>query len=170
MAVTKCDKGHFYDSDKYDSCPHCLNPQPVRRRMPEINQTMFLGSQGKDEKTIGLFRLDKGCDPVVGWLVCMSGKEKGRDYRLNAGRNFLGRDAANSIAIVEDETVNRQNQCSIIYEPVKSEFILLAGQSGDILVDGCPVRENIVLKGEEEIQIGGGTYIFIPFCKEGRRW
>lgn len=170
MAVSKCDNGHFYDTEKYESCPHCKNPLPVKRRMPELDKTMFLDGQGKDERTVGVFRLDKGCDPVVGWLVCIGGKERGRDYRLHAGRNFLGRDAANGIAVVEDETVNRQNQCSIVFEPVRGEFILLAGQSGDILVNGNPVRESVLLTGEEELQIGSGTYVFIPFCREGRRW
>lgn len=25
MKVVKCEKGHFYDADKYDQCPHCIN-------------------------------------------------------------------------------------------------------------------------------------------------
>ncbi|MGN1194013.1 MAG: FHA domain-containing protein [Acutalibacteraceae bacterium] len=27
--VTKCMNGHFYDADRYDSCPYCGNQQPV---------------------------------------------------------------------------------------------------------------------------------------------
>ena len=23
MKLTKCDKGHFYDADKYPECPYC---------------------------------------------------------------------------------------------------------------------------------------------------
>lgn len=170
MAVIQCDKGHFYDSNKFPSCPHCANPVPIRRKSLDLSHTMFLGAGAKDEKTVGVFRVNQGGDPVTGWLVCVEGKERGRDYRLHAGRNFLGRDAGNSIAIVEDESVDRQNQCSIVYEPVQNEFILLAGQSGDILVNEQPVRESVVLTGDEVIAIGEGRYVFVAFCREERKW
>lgn len=35
MKVTKCEKGHFYDGEKYVKCPHCeqkINEEPVRQR------------------------------------------------------------------------------------------------------------------------------------------
>ena len=25
MKVVKCDKNHYYDADKYETCPHCKN-------------------------------------------------------------------------------------------------------------------------------------------------
>lgn len=25
MNVVKCDKNHYYDADKYETCPHCKN-------------------------------------------------------------------------------------------------------------------------------------------------
>ena len=30
-------------------------------------------------------------DPVVEWLVCIDGPEKGRDYRIRSGNNYIGR-------------------------------------------------------------------------------
>ncbi|MDO4176824.1 MAG: hypothetical protein Q4D99_05035 [Bacillota bacterium] len=32
MKVVQCEKGHFYDADKYDQCPHCLNGLKKVRR------------------------------------------------------------------------------------------------------------------------------------------
>lgn len=35
MKVTKCEKGHFYDGEKYEKCPHCeqkINEEPIRQR------------------------------------------------------------------------------------------------------------------------------------------
>lgn len=32
--VTKCMNGHFYDADRYDSCPYCGNQQPIANSAP----------------------------------------------------------------------------------------------------------------------------------------
>lgn len=42
-------------------------------------------------QTIALVQKEMGIDPVVGWLVCISGAEKGRDYRIHSDNNFIGR-------------------------------------------------------------------------------
>lgn len=45
MNVIKCDSGHFYDSDKYDRCPHCgaaasTGNAPMSRRIEERNEQL----------------------------------------------------------------------------------------------------------------------------------
>ena len=47
-------------------------------------------------RTVGLIRKRTGLDPVVGWLVCIAGPDKGRDYRIHSERNFLGREGCDS--------------------------------------------------------------------------
>lgn len=42
-------------------------------------------------RTIGYYSPVRGNDYVTGWLVCVKGPEKGRDYRLHHGFNRLGR-------------------------------------------------------------------------------
>lgn len=37
--------------------------------------------------------------PVVGWLVCTDGVNKGTDYRLHQGRNFIGRSPEMDVCI-----------------------------------------------------------------------
>ena len=39
MKLTRCDQGHFYDADKYTSCPHCqASPadDPSQKTMPSV--------------------------------------------------------------------------------------------------------------------------------------
>ena len=40
---------------------------------------------------MGIIKKKIGIDPAVGFLVCVSGPHRGADYKLVAGRNFIGR-------------------------------------------------------------------------------
>ncbi|MDL2217616.1 FHA domain-containing protein [Christensenellaceae bacterium OttesenSCG-928-M15] len=191
MAVIRCENGHFFDGAKYEECPHCKNPLPKNRQgladamtvaqwsMPSIENRagvnkrhieMQLGRNKQDEKTVGIFKTAQGIDPVVGWLVATGGKEKGRDYRLHTGRNFIGRGINMDIALVDDERISRENHCSIVFEPNKAKFLLVTGESEGVEVNGSGVMGSRELLGEEEIQIGASKFVFIPYCREDRKW
>jgi len=192
MAVERCVNGHFYDNAKFSECPHCKNELPVNTRMglnegktmfgpsipdvaaaamrPQVRIDMGGAPVGpKDEKTVGVFRTQKGYDPVVGWLVCIDGGDKGRDYRLHVGRNFIGRSMKSDIALIDDERISRDDHCSIIFEPKKCVYAIVRGE-GEVLVGGLPLGGSQTLTGDEVIEIGASSFVFIPFCKEGRLW
>lgn len=191
MAVVRCEKGHFYDDEKYPDCPHCGGDLPANPRRglgdemtvfggalsspppaarPKMHVDMGAMSGVQDEKTVGIFRTEKGRDPVVGWLVCTGGRELGRDFRLHAGRNYIGRAVKSDVALVDDERVSRDDHCSIVYEPRKSSFHLVRGEGEEVLVNGQRLQDSLQLAGDEEIEIGGSLFVFVPFCKEGRTW
>ncbi len=49
MNVIKCNKGHYYDSEKYKNCPHCLNMKDITKVInsknpTEDNVTMLINS------------------------------------------------------------------------------------------------------------------------------
>ena len=83
MKLTKCENGHFYDSDKYPECPYC-NTDLLRDR--SIVRT------GEAEQPAAV-ETAAPAGPVTGWLVVLDGPAKGRDLRLGVGRSFLGLDA-----------------------------------------------------------------------------
>ncbi len=191
MAVLQCVKGHYYDGDKFAECPHCKNPPPAVRRgigeglteyrpskpspagpAPRGQIAIDLGGPPKpgDERTVGVFRTEKGHDPVVGWLVCVRGREAGRDWRLHAGRNFVGRAMNSDIALVDDERITRENHCSIVFEPRQGLFMLARGLGDGVVVNGERLADSRQLCGDEVLEIGSSAFVFIPFCKEGRTW
>lgn len=190
MAVIKCANGHFYDGAKFPECPHCNQEGNTGKAALNEEKTMFLkeeltgsrpkaekklleyamGQNKKDERTVGFYRSQKGGNPVAGWLVCINGTEWGRDFRIYAGKNKIGRALSMDIMLADDLSVARENHCFLIFEPKKIQFILQKGQGDQVLVDGARLEEILILKGDEEIQIGDSTYIFVPFCREGRGW
>ena len=52
-----------------------------------------------DEVTVALVSKSSGIDPVCGWLVCVEGPDKGRDFRIKTERNFIGRSTSMDIVI-----------------------------------------------------------------------
>lgn len=192
MAVAQCAQGHYYDNEKYGECPHCKSDLPATPRRGISDAQTMLGSSlpgvaeaamrqkvrvdmgpapaGADEKTIGIFRTEKGYDPVVGWLVCVDGKEKGRDFRLHTGRNYVGRALKSDIALVDDEGVSREDHCSVVFEPKSGGFHLLRGLGEGVVINGQRLQDAHALAADDELEIGGSRFVFVPFCGEGRSW
>ena len=193
MNITQCENGHFYDDEKNSECPHCKEKAEVSLAtlgiVPRSNnlndeKTTFgpsaaqgsekirveMGSSApKDEKTVGIFRSQKGYDPVTGWLVCTSGVERGRDYRLHVGRNFIGRAIESDIALIDDSEISRRNHCSIVYEPQQSRFMIVRGD-GETKINGEALGESRVLCGDDILEMGASCFTFIAFCREDRTW
>ena len=67
---------------------------------------MFRKQAEQSNKTVAVFRQQHGIDPVVGWLVCINGPEKGNDYRLKAKINTIGRGEGNDVCVKGDKTIS----------------------------------------------------------------
>lgn len=61
MKMQRCPKGHYYDADKYDSCPSCKNDE---------NQTQGFDPNGGngdgDDRTVGSLKVEKEHDKQKG--------------------------------------------------------------------------------------------------------
>jgi hypothetical protein len=126
--------------------------------------------KSEDGKTVRFYDTKIGIDPVVGWLVCISGPEKGRDYRLHEGRNFIGRLAKMDVCIVDDDQIQRNNHATLIFEPRKCEFILTLGEGADVTLNGAPLAGPERIKDHDVIRLGQTTLEFVAYCKGGSRW
>lgn len=175
MAVAKCDKGHFYDDTKYQSCPHCASGVPANPPVGEIRietggPQLRQGARQDNEGVTVALRKQRGVDPVAGWLVCVEGPERGRDYRVFTGRNFVGRAPKSSICIADDPEISREDHCSVIFEPLKCQFLLAPGSGTNTYINGKRLDIATLLQSDDEIRIGGSMFVFVPYCKEGRKW
>jgi hypothetical protein len=181
MAKQKqCDKGHYYDPKKYSSCPYCgvpgLDVQPAGPSEVEDTVTVGQGDESRagvdsDEVTVGVFRKDLGMDPVVGWLVCIEGQDRGRDYRIRSEKNFIGRSEKMHICIHGDETISRENHAIVSYNPRSHSFKLLPGESrGLVYLNKEEVDIPKTLQPYDEIEMGKTKLIFVPLCGEQFTW
>ncbi len=193
MNLTRCSNGHFYDSDKYRTCPHCTGNKGVANNditmpiRPDDTETVELVSNltevgnatqslsevvNDDQKTISYASQVIGAEPVVGWLVITKGNDLGLDFRLKTGRNFIGRSASMDIALKNDKTVSREKHGIVVYDPKSCSYIVQPGTSKEL----CYLNDEVVLSPEklkayDIITVGETNLLFIPLCsKDGFNW
>lgn len=110
-------------------------------------------------------------DPVVGWLVCIEGPEKGRDWRLHAERNFIGRAPNMDVAIAGDETVSRDRHAILTFDPKKREFWVQPGEStGMVYLNGAAIYVPQPLRDHDIIELGHTKLVFVPFVSLNFQW
>jgi hypothetical protein len=121
--------------------------------------------------TVGAFSKSTAFDPVVGWLVCVKGVNKGRDYRLHSDLNKVGRDPSMDVCLEGDDTVSRENHCQIAFSPRSKAFNVVPGDGRNLIYrNGRDVLTATELQAYDCLDIGEGSFLFIPFCSDRFDW
>lgn len=198
MEMKRCERGHYYDASIHGSCPYCKSsnndtgktvamvagstmavsdeaaPDSIPASIPNMTRPIFAAVQsaGDDEgRTVALIQSDMGIDPVVGWLVCVGGKEKGRDYRIHSDNNYIGRSEKMDICIRGDETISRENQAVITYDTNDNNYYFSPGDGRTIVrVNGKAIFQTVELKAYDRIVIGKTELLFMSLCGENFEW
>ena len=122
-------------------------------------------------KTVGVFKKSMKIEPVVGWLVCIEGADKGKDFSILAKNNSIGRGESMDICIKGDTTISRENQARIAYDEKNNAFHLIPGESANNIYIGTePIYVPTVLEENTVIEIGETKLMFVPFCGERFLW
>lgn len=155
---------------KGDTLP--VNPQPSKWADADDYKTAgYVSDQYNPTMPVGYDTSNQVIRPVTGWLVCVEGAEKGRDYRLHAEMNYIGRNKSNDVVLSSDPTVSRERHALIAYDN-REKMFFFAPANGSSLVrqNGRPVLSTVELKSGDRLEIGSGIYLFIPLCGETFEW
>lgn len=187
MAIVQCSRNHYYDDERNTSCPYCEKFNNAIAPESGINEqlTSYVDPSEYDdnaqltegygdsvyeyEKTIGVFWDETQNLLTTGWLVCVEGSQKGKNYTIHAGRNFAGRSLDMDIVLSDDNSIAREKHFSVVYEPKSIAFYLVCGEGNTYLNNEAVVSQKEMFDGDI-IQAGNSKYLFVPFCKEGRDW
>lgn len=134
--------------------------------------TSFIRSKGlePDAATIGVFKKKRQFSPVVAWLACVVGPERGKSYIVKPGVNIVGRADNMHIVIKGDDTISRVDHAEIEYDADANLFYLVRRRNAEVKVNGQRVREPEELKPFDTIQFGDSLFIFVPLCSEKFKW
>lgn len=138
-----------YDTDQYVHVPGGLDP---------------------DAPTVGGFRKKTRFAPIVGWLVCVDGSERGKDYRIRPGINLVGRSDTSDIVIKGDDTISRVEHAEVEYDPEENAYYLVRKKNPEVRLNGTKVREPKRISAYDVIQFGEMAFLFIPLCSEKFQW
>jgi hypothetical protein len=182
--MIQCNAGHFFEESKHTSCPYCAVPLDLGSPNPTVpaptgghesaktvplRQAPAAGPQ--PGATRRLVEEQLGIDPVVGWLVCIEGPDRGRDYRIRSENNFIGRDVSMDIAIAGDDTISRQKHATLAFEPGQKTFWLLPGEGRGLnYVNDKMVMSPVQLAPRDVIRIGKTRLMLVPFVDDSFTW
>lgn len=195
MNLIKCNKGHYYDGDKFPNCPHCAGTvsnniadnnktvpleaavapevcptEPVTGTEPEVIQSAKVVIPS-GEKTVGYYDIEEGIEPVVGWLVCVEGVDIGKSYNLKAGRNFIGRSSTNDVVLSDDNSVSREKHAIVIYDPKSRNFMVQPGMSSELFyVNDEVILQAVPINDRDFISVGKTKLMFVPCCGPDFTW
>ena len=125
----------------------------------------------EEQKTVGDMKQKLGLEPVVGWLVCIDGAEKGKDYRLWGRINTIGRGEQNDVCIKSDPSISKENHARLGYDPKNNRFRLIpASSSNNIYLNGDVVDIPTPLHAYDVIEFGETKLAFVPLCGEHFSW
>ena len=163
MALTRCPEGHLFSSRKYGNvCPYCSKT---------VLTSNDKGSADDDDEGTPYLGDLEIMDPVTGWLVCIDGPSKGRDYKIHSEKNFVGRSDGMDIQILGDNNIAKRNHAVIVYEPKRRATLILPGDSqGLVYHNEEAVYTPKELKGFDTIELGKSKFLFVPLCGENFEW
>lgn len=191
--MTRCPEGHFFDPTKHNSCPWCALPVDVEGRErtrpaqagppPLPPQGVIAGPPSPPPppppplprpgatRRAGAEAVGAKNDPVVGWLVCLAGPDRGRDFRLRAEKNFVGRSPSMDVCLAGDESVSRDRHALVIFDPKKQAFWAVPGDAaGLVYLNGDIVHTPALMKRDDVLEVGQTKLVLIPFCGEKYSW
>ena len=100
--LIRCQNGHLFSSRRYGTvCPYCnietatKEKKSVEKSQEEIEDILFLEEE----------------HPVCGWIVCVKGPRRGKDYRVMDGKNFVGRADDMDIQILGGQQNRTEKPC-----------------------------------------------------------
>lgn len=168
MKLIRCNNGHVFNAQAHQSCPYCSISNVDVGVLSKVDDAIVLENSNK---TLAYWIKETSVAPVVGWLVCIAGGEKGRDFRIISERNFIGRSEEMHICIKSDMNISRKNHCSILYSPKQRIFMLSPGEgSGIVYLQGIALYESKQIFNNDLIEIGDNKFIFIALCGDKFDW
>lgn len=124
-----------------------------------------------EQKTEAISNITLGFDPVVGWLVCLEGKNPGADYKLYSKINTIGRSERMDVNIKGDNTISKENHARLAYSPKSNTFRLIpAENANNICINDEEVYTATIIKGYDILEIGQTKLLFLPLCSERFSW
>jgi hypothetical protein len=148
-------------------------PEPVKMEAPRPEPPRAPESAARlgETRRMGAFGIQGKNNPVVGWLVCLDGPDKGRDFRLHAEKNFIGRAPEMDVCVAGDDSVSREKHAVMIFDPRKQVFWLLPGESsGLVYLNGDVVHAPLQVHRDDVLELGQSKLVLIPFCGDKYHW
>ena len=102
-------------------------PMPAQRPSANAKKTRVFAEEATAEKKV----------PVVGWLVALTGKHKGEDFRIREGTNTVGSAPGSDICLTDDHMSSKHANIKYVVKGDERVYVLhdLDSTNGTFLND-----------------------------------
>lgn len=146
--------------------PTTPEPAPMVKSIPhDAGHTRILRPIGAQD--------DVKSEPVVGWLVILSGPGKGNFRPIFSGSNTIGRSSNQRIPIdFGDDAISGEKQAFLVYDGRERKYQLVPNLERPNLVhlNDSALLANGVLKAHDKITMGRTMLLFVPLCGPDFDW
>ena len=108
--------------------------------------------------------------PIVGWLVCVEGPEKGKDFRVYQKLNMIGKSERAGIRLRDEAGLPFPIWARLTYSADDNRCRISAISAGHVLHNGKEIEEAVALSSGDRLVLGGCEYIFVALCGDSFRW
>lgn len=199
MAIERCPAGHFYNSDKYNSCPHCeggeggVSSRKISERdlakagveaefrtvTAEAAKKYF--QEHKDEyqgkatgMSSGTASGDDDDDKTIGYSGAVGAGEPAAGWLVCTegslrGRDFTLRSGKNVLCEYPGMSLVSPG-AAVVYDPKHNSFLFFAGGAQAEVNGSLILNGTAALKKSDKIKLDGLELTFIPFCEGDFKW
>jgi hypothetical protein len=107
---------------------------------------------------------------ITGWLVCVSGPDFGKDFRLRYNNNFVGRDIDMDVCVASDSAVHKQKHMTVVYEPNDRKFYCGPNGGAICYLNGETLSKKSELHDFDRLTLGNTDLVFRSFCGGEYQW
>lgn len=109
--------------------------------------------------------------PVTGWLVCLAGPNRGRDWPIHEGYNTIGSDSCMDIRITGDEKISPIRHAMLAFDPEELKCYFAPGGGKSLVkLNGKTLMMPMELHAYDTLTIGSYQFKFAPFCGPEFSW
>lgn len=166
MGLARCPEGHMFSERRYGTiCPYCHKAVRLAHDNALDDLDDIYSSYAPHEADAEVL------DPVIGWLVCIGGPSKGRDYKIFTAKNFVGSADNMDVQIIGDDSISKKNHAILIYDPKGRGTVIMPGDSkGLVYVNDILIYAPQPLGHRDIVELGKSRFIFISLCDENFEW
>jgi hypothetical protein len=123
-------------------------------------------------RPMGAPAMETAVDTVVGWLVVLAGPGRGNFRPIYSGANPIGSASGRIVINFGDDSISREKQAYLVYDPGKRQFTLVPNleKPNLVSVNESALLSNGELKAHDKIKMGNTTLLFVPLCGPDFDW
>lgn len=128
-----CPNGHIMQAG-WPRCPYCPQTAGSRKPVPKTRVASAIDikkmikpkpkPRPKQPMRTKLIEVEEAA-PAVGWLVCLNGRYKGKDFRIKEGKNTIGHEKNCDILLEEEYVSLRHANINHLRKDGENIFILV---------------------------------------------